>query len=78
MLWIDADGWVHLDPLPWGTSPGRYAQDLGPRLRFRDESYGAGNGYVGPNAADDTAYVKRLMNRLLYEWTEGSSGYLRG
>lgn len=67
---VNADGFVHLDPIPSRSSPGRFAEDLGARLRFREETYGAGNGYVGADTAADTDYATRLLDGLVFAWND--------
>lgn len=45
-------------------------------LRFRFETFDAGNDYVGINAANDLNYVQDTFNRLKKCWDEGRSGYI--
>ena len=40
------------------------------RLAFQFEGYVAGNGYVGPTAAQDTEWVKRVYRALARNWPE--------
>lgn len=45
-------------------------------LHSRYETYDAGNDYVGPNAAQDEAYVKRLYDEIKRNWDLGRKGYV--
>lgn len=45
-------------------------------LHSRYETYDAGNDYVGPNAAQDEAYVKRLYEEVKRDWVSGRKGYI--
>lgn len=74
VLWVDDDGAVHITPVPEGVPPGQLAKQL-PGLRFRYETAIAGNGYVGAKAAEDEAYVSRMLSHLVRDWREGLRGY---
>lgn len=45
-------------------------------LKFRYETYLAGNGYVGPKAAADNTYIQNLYKQLRKDWKLGNSGYI--
>lgn len=45
-------------------------------LAFRLETWVAGNGYVGPKAAEDTKWVTRLYECLKANWPNPSSTYI--
>lgn len=45
-------------------------------LRFRFETFDAGNGYVGSNAANDSSYVAETYNALKKCWDQGETGYI--
>lgn len=51
------------------------AEDI-EHLHSRYETYEAGNDYVGPNAAQDEAYVKRLYDEIKRNWDSGRKGYI--
>lgn len=51
------------------------AEDIS-NLRFRFETYDAGNGYVGPEAADDDEYIDDLYNGLIKTWKSNRTGYV--
>ena len=49
--------------------------DFDPNMvKFRWESWDAGNGYVGPQAASDSLYVKRTMEAKKC-WEQCIRGY---
>lgn len=54
---------------------GRSKEDVD-SLLFRLESWVAGNGYVGPEAADDPEWRKRIFNVLKSNWPKPSSSYI--
>ena len=45
-------------------------------LKFRFETFDAGNGYVGPEAADDEAYINDLYKGLTNSWKLNRTGYI--
>ena len=45
-------------------------------LRFRFETFNAGNGYVGQKAANDLTYVKETYQSLKKCWEQGRKGYI--
>jgi len=45
-------------------------------LAFRLETWAAGNGYVGPAAAADKAWVDRVYRVLVSNWPAPSSTYI--
>ena len=44
-------------------------------IKFRWESWEAGNGYVGPRAASDHEYIKQSVKSLKQCWEDGVCGY---
>lgn len=44
-------------------------------IKFRWESWDAGNGYVGPRAASDHQYIKQSVKSLKKCWEDGVRGY---
>ena len=44
-------------------------------VKFRWESWDAGNGYVGPRAASDDEYVKHSIESLQKCWKDDVRGY---
>lgn len=45
-------------------------------IAFRLESWGAGNGYVGPAAAKDQAFVRRIYQVLRDNWPNPSDTFI--
>lgn len=45
-------------------------------LRFRFETFDAGNGYVGQKAANDASYVDETYQALKKCWEQGRTGYI--
>ena len=72
MAWVGHDGTVHIDPVEDPLSHARRNED---QMRFRLESFVRGNGYVGPKAAKDNAWVDRLFNGLVNLWEDRAVGY---
>ena len=67
VLWVARNGDVHLSRVPKDTTPVGF-QDAEPEMQLRYETFQAGNEYVGPDAADDTAWVTELFDALVREW----------
>ena len=51
------------------------AEDIS-NLKFRFETFDAGNGYVGPLAAKDGEYIDELYNGLVATWKLNKTGYI--
>jgi hypothetical protein len=51
------------------------ADDIGD-LTFRMETWCAGNGYVGPQAALDETWVNRVLKDLQQNWPRPESSYI--
>jgi hypothetical protein len=66
VLWVAADGEVHITTLPRVWPPGEFTPPSNLRLRY--ETFLAGNGYVGQEAAEDDDWVDKQFARLLEEW----------
>lgn len=45
-------------------------------IKFRLETFDAGNGYVGPAAANDTRYIRKLYDGIVNAWQQGRIGYI--
>jgi hypothetical protein len=73
VLWAAKDGEVRVTPLGDQT-PAAFGER--PDLQFRYETYGAGNGYVGPAVAADEKQVKKLFDELARDWRDGRQDYL--
>lgn len=63
VLWVGADGAVHLDALPDDVNPVSFEESK-PSMRARFETFAQGSGYVGPEAAEDDAWMNRLLRKL--------------
>ena len=70
-------------PMPQSHTVGQLnrenlVENLGPYTRDegRYETYGVGNGYVGPGTAQDDSYVSHLLQHLVKDWQEGAFGYI--
>ncbi len=74
VLWVAKDGEVRVTALSDETRAA-YGERR-PDLRFRYETYHAGNDYVGPVAAADKQYVQELFDNLASDWVHGRTGYL--
>lgn len=57
-------------------SPSEWAQENRDNFQFRLETCVAGNGYTGPEAADDEKWVNRLFIALKENWENKSLGYI--
>lgn len=67
ILWIARNGEVKISRVPRELSPERFQQTT-PEMQLRYETFEAGNEYVGPEAADDEAWVSELFDTLLRDW----------
>lgn len=45
-------------------------------LRFRFETFDAGNEYVGESAASDDKYIKKMYEAVMKCWEKGRRGYI--
>lgn len=75
VAWVGYDGAVHIDPLPEDLTPVGFAELNKAAIKFRLETCERGNGYVGPNAAQDEKWVDRLFAALQDFWTKHAEGY---
>jgi hypothetical protein len=76
VLWVDHQGTVHITLLDRKITPAVWAENMKDQIRFRYETYGRGNDYVGLEAAQDDEYVSSLFHKLLKDWQEEERGYL--
>jgi hypothetical protein len=75
VLWVDQRGNVHLEALAELT-PAAWGERNEADIRLQYESFQRGNGYVGPKAAKDDAWVSRLFQSLSQQWKSGASGFI--
>jgi hypothetical protein len=66
VLWVADDGEVRITTLPRVWPPHEFTPP--PNLRLRYETFHAGKGYVGQEAAEDDDWVDKQFARLLEEW----------
>lgn len=45
-------------------------------LRFRFDTFDAGNDYVGEGAAADDRFIDNVYNGLIKAWNSGRTGYI--
>lgn len=74
ILWVRNDGEVFVSAVPDDGIAGQFAKQLD-GMRFRYETFTAGNGYVGTKAANDDEYVAEMLEYLVRDWREGLEGY---
>ncbi|HYT93773.1 MAG TPA: hypothetical protein VEL76_33950 [Gemmataceae bacterium] len=67
VLWVSKAGDVAIARLP-KNEPAINFNELHPEMQMRCETFLAGNEYVGPEAAESTAWVAELLDSLLREW----------
>ncbi len=67
VLWVANNGDVAITTLPRNWPPVEW-QASPADVRLRYETFLAGNGYVGPEAAKDSEWVSELLDRLTTEW----------
>ena len=70
ILWIDQSGKVDIALLAPGETPNSWFKANQRRVATRLECFSRGNGYVGPMAAIDEAYMRELLSRLHEAWEE--------
>ncbi len=75
LLWVDNNGDVNITQLPKDLSPAGFETAHAANIRFRLESFQKGNKYVGPSAAEDDKWVKKLFSKINELWQEGFQGY---
>ena len=64
---------MHISPLPSHLTPADWAAGQ-PHVALRLETLAQGNGYTGPAAAQDAAWVQSLFGRLVEHWEAGTRG----
>ena len=72
VLWVAKNGDVHVSRAPKDKSPVG-CLDAGTEIQLRYETFQAGNEYVGPEAAEDHAWVLQLFNSLMAEWAQAKA-----
>lgn len=74
-LWVDQQGEVHITAIPQDLTPALWATQHKDLIRFRFETFQAGEGYLGPEAASNDNWMNRLFNSLIRLWEAGATGY---
>jgi hypothetical protein len=69
ILWVDISGEVRVTPLGDEITPAGW-EGKQPSTALRYETFVAGNGYVGADAAADDSHVDRLYRSLVSEWAD--------
>lgn len=70
VLWVSKSGDVNITLLS-NLSPIGFEQST-PSMALRYETFNAGNGYVGQDAAADLNYLHRILNDLVERWNNYS------
>jgi hypothetical protein len=66
ITWVDFDGEAHVSK----TSV------VKENAKFWYETLAAGNGYVGPQAANDQEYLEKELDCLKRDWAKDAKGYI--
>jgi hypothetical protein len=75
MLWVSKKGDVWLDVVPDSLAPNQYVEMRDGEMKFRFETFVAGNGYVGKQAAESSTLIN-LYEAVMRHWKRGSAGYI--
>ncbi len=76
ILWVDFQGNVFIDLLAEKETPIEFENKMNGKLKFRYETYGRGNGYVGKKASEDLFSMNILFKDLLKDWEDNRTGYI--
>jgi len=76
VLWVDRQGWIHLDLLPDQMAPVQYEEEIDCDMQFRYETFMQGCGNVGRTAARDAHRMAEILESLKRYWAEGAVGYI--
>lgn len=66
VLWVDRAGDVFVTPVPGDDLPAFVASRPDVKMWLRE--FAAGEGFVGPGAADDVGWVEDLFLAVTQEW----------
>ncbi len=66
ITWVDFDGEVHISKINLVKE----------NAKFWYETLAAGNGYVGPQAANDKEYLEKELASLKRDWSKDARGYI--
>lgn len=67
VLWVRKSGEVDIMRIPRDRPQDEF-EISHPDMQLRVETFLAGNGYVGPEAANDDDWIAELFERLRKEW----------
>lgn len=76
ILWVDREGWIHLDILPDKMAPVQYEEEIDCDMQFRYETFVEGCGNVGRTAAKDSRRMAQILESLKHNWNQGAVGYI--
>jgi hypothetical protein len=76
VLWVDSSGNVVIEMLSRETTSADWSKQMKNNYKFRFESFGRGNGYVGIAASNDEDWVSTLYNRLVKAWQQDEIGFI--
>lgn len=74
VLWVDRGGEVHVTPLPkqWRPIPAPPPEVLDNAL-VRFQTFYAGYGYIGPEAAEKDEWPVEALEMLLSDWAKANA-----
>jgi len=75
VIWVDFGGKVHVTPVPAGLTPVGFEAAKKGEMKFRLETCGRGNDYVGEKAAASEKWTNELFKGLVRLWAEDYRGY---
>lgn len=76
IIWVDNEGNVRITSLPDNLTSSGWTIQNRKTIKFRFETFTSGNGYLGKNAVQNTAWLNRLYNALINNWSKGIQGYI--
>lgn len=68
ILWVDTEGEAHMAGPFTSAERADWLAANNKRIAFRAETFCAGNGYCGPEAANDDGHVRALFRDLDDAW----------
>jgi hypothetical protein len=73
VLWVDRSGDVHITKVAKTWPPPEPGSDVLNNALVRIETFRAGNGYVGPEAAADDEWLTDALDWLMRDWATAKS-----
>jgi len=74
-IWVNEDGDVFCDIVPANHTIDQWMSTKSD-LKFYMEVFLPNNGYVGPDAANDTLYITQYLDKLRAIWKEKRTGFI--